>query len=142
VEKNRNAITQRGWGPRALNYNALCRPEVLASKPDNKKKTDVDLLDSKVAPDDLNLTEGLAGTLVERIVIHKSKETELTGSNAVERMRKRKAAAEESIRSHNKRITAGLLAAAGKFCLSADVRDYVRAGAQEKEANEYSRQLQ
>jgi tRNA G46 methylase TrmB len=57
-------------------------------------------------------------------------------------MRKRKATAEESICSHNKRITAGLLAAAGKFCLSADVRDYVRERAQEKEANEYSRQLQ
>jgi hypothetical protein len=103
----------------------LCHPEVLASKPDNKKKTEVDLLDSKVAPDDLNLTERLAGTLVEKIVIHKSKEAELTGSNAVERMRKRKATAEESICSHNKRITAGLLAAAGKFRLSVDVHNYV-----------------
>ena len=109
-----------------MNYNALCHPEVLASKPDNKKKTEVDLLDFKVAPDNLNLTEGLAGTLVEKIVIHKSKEAELTGSNAVEQMRKRKATAEEGICSHNKRITAGLLAAAGKFRLSAVVRDYVR----------------
>ena len=107
-----------------------------------KNDSEVEILNSQVAPESLNLSEGLAGTLVERIVLHKTKEAEQSGSNAVERMRKRKATAEENLRSHDKRITAGLLAAAGKFRLAEDVRDYVRERVNEREEREYNRQLQ
>ncbi len=48
---------------------------------------------------------------------------------------------EESLWFHNKRMTAGLLAAAGKFCLTANVCDYIWERLQWKEAHEYSRQL-
>jgi hypothetical protein len=120
----------------------LLHPEVLTSKPGYKNDSKVEVLNSQVAPESLNLSEGLTGTLVERIVIHKTKEAEQCGSNAVERMRRRKATAEENLRSHDKRITAGLLAAAGKFRLAEDVRDYVRERVNEREEREYNRQLQ
>ncbi len=41
-----------------------------------------------------------------------------------------------------KQITADLLAAAGKFCLSEDIRDFVREWLNEREEHEYNRQLQ
>ena len=92
----------------------------------------MDGLDSQVAPEELNLSEGLVGSLVDKIYVHKAKEAENGGSNAVERMRKRKATAEENLRSHDKRITAGLLAAAGKYHLSADIRDFVQERVNER----------
>ncbi len=124
IETNRQAILKRGWGPRKLNFNALCHPEVLTSKPGYcTKKKGIDALDSQVAPDELSLSEGLVGSLVDKIYVHKAKEAENSGSNAVEWMRKQKATAEENFRSHNKGITAGLLAAAGRYHLSEDIHD-------------------
>jgi hypothetical protein len=37
VETNYQTISRRGWGQRAANYNALCHPEVLTTKPGSKK---------------------------------------------------------------------------------------------------------
>jgi hypothetical protein len=142
IETNRKAILQRGWGPRALNYNALLHPEVLTSKPGYScDKPAADGLTSQVTPDELNLSEGLAGTLVDRIFIHKSREAGNTGNNAVDQMKKRKATAEANLRSHDKRITAGLLAAAGRYHLSEDIRDHVQERANAKEQMEYDKQL-
>jgi hypothetical protein len=54
---------EKSWGPRALNYNALCHPEVLTSKPGSSiNKTDLNTLKSTVIPRELNLNGGLAGT--------------------------------------------------------------------------------
>jgi len=143
TQTNRKAIATRGWGPRALNYNALLHPEVLTSKPGYRNNgTELSTLDSNVTPEELNLSQGLAGTLVDKIYVHKAKEAELSGANAVDRVKKRKATAEDNLRSHDKRVTAGLIAAAGKFRLSEDIRDYVRERVQEKENREYSRQVQ
>jgi hypothetical protein len=79
--------------------------------------------------------------LVDRIVVHKMKEANRSGTNAADHLRKRKATAEANIASQEKRITAGLLAAAGKFHLCEDVRNFV----QQKNANvrqkEYERRL-
>ena len=133
VETNCQAISRRGWGPRALNYNALCHPEVLTTKPGCMKNTDVSTFDINICPDELNLSEGLAGTLVDKIFVYKTKEADNSGTNAVERMRKRKATAEQHIQSHDKRITAGLLAAAGRFQLGEEIRNYIQERANEKE---------
>jgi hypothetical protein len=142
VETNRQAISKRGWGPRALNYNALCHPEVLTTKPGFKNNTDATTLETTITPDELNLSEGLAGTLVDKIFVYKSKEADNTGINAVERMRKRKATAEQHIQSHDKRITAGLLAAAGRFQLGEDIRNFIQERANEKEQQQYEKHLQ
>ena len=57
-------------------------------------------------------------------------------------MRKRKATAEQHLRFHDKRVTAGLLASAGKFHLSEDVRDLIQERVNAKEQREYDKQLQ
>jgi hypothetical protein len=33
VETNQKAVLERGLGPKALNYNVLCHPEISSSKP-------------------------------------------------------------------------------------------------------------
>ncbi len=122
-DSNHKATGSRGWGQKALIYNALNHPEILASKPGYSNQSALNTMDSQVEPDELNLSNGLAAMLVDRIVIHKNKEGTCSGSNAAEQLRKHKATAEENLRALEKRITAGLLAAAGKFHLSSQVRD-------------------
>jgi hypothetical protein len=84
----------------------------------------------------------LAGTLVDKIFVYKTKEADNSGTNAVERMRKKKATAEQHIQSHDKRITAGLLAAAGRFQLGEEIRNYIQERANEKEQQQYEKRLQ
>ncbi len=80
----------------------------------------------EVDPEDLILSDGLVAMLVDKIVLYKSKEIARSGSNAADQQKKRKATAEEHLRAQENRITAGLLAAAGKFQLSEDVCSYVQ----------------
>jgi hypothetical protein len=70
------------------------------------------LPDSKVDPDELNRSGGIAATLIDRIVF--------------ERMRKRKEIAEAKMASKSSQMTAGLLASSGKFLLSRNVYGYVK----------------
>ncbi len=57
-----------------MNYNALLHPEILATKHGrNKNELTYDLATS-VPPTELSLMEGLAATLVDRIVDYKIKE--------------------------------------------------------------------
>jgi hypothetical protein len=72
-------------------------------------------LASTVKPKELNLSQGLAGTLVDKIYIHKAKEAQLSGNIAIEAVKKRKAE---------------------------DIHDYVRKSVQEKEHHEFNKQLQ
>ena len=123
VETNQKAVLHRGWGPKALNMNVLRNPEILAIMPNATK----DLmgrsqgLDSKITPTDLNINEGLAGTLVDRIVLESNKYATERGSSIAEITRKQKETALKSLENHEKRCTAGLLASAGKFSLGLDV---------------------
>lgn len=93
-DKNRNAIASRGWGPRALAYNALLHPEILTSKSNQPERPQ---LTSSANPQYLNLSEGIAATLVDRILPHKNREARLNGDNAEEIRKKRKTTAEERI---------------------------------------------
>jgi hypothetical protein len=97
TETNRKAISDRGWGPRALNYQVLLHPEILSSKPGQKQS--LALPDLQVCPDELNLSGGIAATLIDHIVIHKNKESSISGKGAFERMRKRKETSEAKIAS-------------------------------------------
>jgi hypothetical protein len=91
-----------------------------------------------VKPEELNLGTGLAATLVEKIVLHKKA---CSGENALENLRKRKATAEDNLKAQDKRIPAGLLAAAGKFHLSEDVRDYVKQKTANAQQKEYTKKM-
>ena len=88
VKTNIKAVAHRGWGPKALNYNVLLHPEILATKHGAKEKELTTGLETNVAPEDLNLSEGLAATLVERIVDYKVKEASCNGVGADEQQRK------------------------------------------------------
>jgi hypothetical protein len=75
LEMNQKAALHRGWGPKALNMNVLMNPEIMALAPNASK----DLmersqdLDSKMSPTELSISVGLAGTLVNRIVLESNK---------------------------------------------------------------------
>ena len=93
-----------------------------------------------VTENEINLTEGLSGTLVDQIVIHRNREA-LTGEDALDQMRKRKATANEQIMLKNKRMTTGLLASSCRFCLSNKVCQYVQEKANTEKNNQIRAQL-
>jgi hypothetical protein len=124
-ETNRKAVLQRGWGPRALNYNCLLHEEIMASKPSiEEHQAKKPLIKSSLTPSELNLSGGLAGTLIDRIVAEKNKEG---GALTIDQVReKRRATARQSLENHEKRCSAGLIAAAGRFGLDSNFLAYVR----------------
>jgi hypothetical protein len=65
---------------------------------------------SSLLATNLNLSNGLAGTLIDRIVIEKNKESRM---NPAEAREKHRATAKKSLENHEKRCSAGLMAAAG-----------------------------
>ncbi len=124
-----------------MNYNALTHTEILASKPGYNKESALSTLKTEVVPEDLNLSDGLVAMLVDKIILHKNKEGARSGSNAADQQKKRKATAEENLRARDKRITAGLLAVAGKFQLSEKVRNYVQQKSANAQHKEYTKKL-
>jgi hypothetical protein len=136
VRTNVKAITSRGWGPKALNYNCLLHPEIAGTK-----QTLTSGLQTNVDPQELNLSVGLAATLVDRIVLYKNQEAARNGVSADEQRRKRKATAEERLKAHDKRISAGLLAAAGHFNLGSEVLNHVQQRVDAAKEKEYSAYL-
>jgi hypothetical protein len=64
VKANQKAIVSKGWGPRELNYNALCHPQILTSVPGTSIKRPADARESQALPEELNLSEGIAAALV------------------------------------------------------------------------------
>ncbi len=75
----------------ALNYNALLHFKILVPKTDNcNQEEPLNKLSSSVVPEELNISEGLASTVVDRIVVHKNKEAsghcvDATGDRGKER---------------------------------------------------------
>jgi len=98
-------------------------------------------LQTNVDPQELNLSVGLAATLVDRIVLYKNQEAARNGVSADEQRRKRKATAEERLKAHEKRISAGLLAAAGRFNLGSEVLNHVQQRVDAAKEKEYSAYL-
>jgi len=139
VLTNKTAIAQRGWGP--LNRNALLHPEIsctnTASPPVITAQSS--LTTSTVAPEELNLSEGLAGTVINRIVAAVNKDARVNQAPA-EAFAKRKASAKEAFIKHESRITAGRLASAGKFSLDSDVLELQRGSNDEKQAKCHKRE--
>ncbi len=115
-------MVHRGWGPKALNYNVILHPEIASSKPGNQPAPTK--MVTTVPASDLNLTDGLAGTLINRIVVEKNKETR--GTSAAKIGQKRHKTTKKSLENHEKRCLAGLIAAAGKFSLKEEVLAYVK----------------
>jgi hypothetical protein len=123
VETNRKAVLTRGWGPKALNYNVLLHKEIIGT---NKSETSSQQLTSTIDPRDLNLTEGLAGTLVDRICLRYNEESRQHDGTAEERKKKRQDAAKDKLEKHEKRVSAGLLVSSGQYRIDETVHGYVK----------------
>ena len=61
IGSNKKAVAKFGWGP--LNYNLLLHPEIRG------ENGNAVVLSSDVSPEELNLTQGLSGTLTNKIVM-------------------------------------------------------------------------
>lgn len=81
---------------------------------------------SIVDPSELNLTQGIAGTLIERVVHDVNKTLTQTGATIAKIRARRHATARGHLENHNKRLTAGLIASAGQFRLASDILGYAR----------------
>jgi hypothetical protein len=127
VDTNQQAVLHRGWGPKALNMNVLLHHKIVASKPSAKESQSEnssgtsDGLSSILSLSELNISEGLAGTLVDRIILESNREAALRGSNTAEITKKHKETVAKHLENHKKHCTAGLLACAGRFSLGEDV---------------------
>ena len=64
VNTNHNTVVNRGWGPKALNYYVLLHPKISSSSPCNQPAS-INTVVTDVPASDLNLSDGLAGTLID-----------------------------------------------------------------------------
>ena len=105
VLTNQKAILHCGWGPRALNFNVLLHPKILSSKPEEETETvqNVSGLKTDLDAGELNVTEGLAGTLIEQIMLQREKEARTKGANLKEITAKHHATAKAQLTNHEKR---------------------------------------
>ena len=129
TQSNRKAIADRGWNP--LTYNYLLHPEILATKfQENTTSTtagsgsgqsqergtsnQTESSDSGLAiAEKLNLTQGLASTLVGSILHVKMRYDARHGVNEEEILDQQAQTAREAMEK-GKRVTAGRLAATGR----------------------------
>jgi hypothetical protein len=81
---------------------------------------------------DLNLSGGLAGTLIDHVANEKNKENRAITFDEVHD--KCHATARQSLENHEKRCSTGLIAAARRFGLDENVLAYVRQAKEMEEA--------
>ena len=96
---NRVVICERGWRP--LNYNALNHPEIqltINGAADATLAVVTDRMDT-VPLDNLNLTKGFSGSLINKIVEHRNREASRTGVDQEEQAQKRKETAQAKLDS-------------------------------------------
>ena len=123
LQTNRNVIAKRGWGP--LTYNVLLLKEVESTKPGfndaSTTQSNIPLVPVKA----LNLTEGFAGTIPERICNHYNREAARNGIDMDSIARQRQETAQAGIDS-GRNYTAGLHFSAGHVAIGADVHEIQR----------------
>jgi hypothetical protein len=142
VETNQKAVLERGSGPKALNYNVLCHPEISSSKPEGDDNGEEKKgLMSALPPSELNLTDGLSGTLIEQIVLQSNKETRATGTSLAEMMAKHQATARNTVENHEKRCSTGLIAGAGMFMLNKEILGFAKRAKEVQDAKLRKKQL-
>ena len=157
IGTNKKAVADRGWSP--LNYNCLLHPEICGTRKESRQSDELlsnnsgdiegqDTLPTSTttaaagiiaSPDNLNLNHGLAGTLVDSIVEVRNRHDARNGINLEENRRKRVQTALDAINS-NKRYTAGLHAASGRFLLGPQVLTNFREKKRQQELQESERQ--
>jgi hypothetical protein len=134
---NKKAVADHGWSP--LNYNCLLHPEICGTRKEalcetnssreSEGEQEQDLPTTPVvesttiapaaatiSPDDLNLSKGVAGSLVDSIVEVRNRDDARNGNNLQENRRKTKQTAQDAIDAM-KRYSAGLHVASGRYLL-------------------------
>ncbi len=138
---NKKAVADHGWSP--LNYNCLLHPEICGTRKEalcetnssreSEGEQEQDLPTTPVvesttiapaaatiSPDDLNLSKGVAGSLVDSIVEVRNRDDARNGNNLQENRRKTKQTAQDAIDAM-KRYSAGLHVASGRYLLGPQV---------------------
>jgi hypothetical protein len=82
----------------------------------------------------LNLSQGLAGTIMTSLLEYKVRDDARNGINFEENMRKRVETAQETIRARTKRYGAGLHVSAQRFMLGPEVLDDMEEGEELKQS--------
>jgi hypothetical protein len=123
--------------------NVLLHPEIVASKPSAKENSSgtSNGPSSLLLPSELNISEGLADTLVDHIVFESNREAATRGSNVAEITKKQKETAAKKLENHEKRCTAGLLASDGRFHLGEDVLEHQRHSKEIEEEKRRQKEL-
>jgi hypothetical protein len=143
-QTNMKAIAARGWNP--LNYNILLHPEIQVSKTaqGGAVPSFTSKLTSTILPSNLNLSQGLAGTLMDDIVLYRQIEDARNGVNLLEQQRKRKERADAAAATHKKNMTGGQAAMMMKFRLGPEFLDHAlvrkRIAAEEQDKKDAKKQ--
>ena len=111
VPQNKKAIAERGWGP--LNYRCLLDPEIVATQ--HKEQSNIELAEQ------LNLSNGLAGSLIDTILDSRLRQDARNGVDREERKRKQIEKAKEIIAAKKKRYSAGLHVLSNQFRIGPNV---------------------
>ena len=98
---------------------------------------------STITPAGLNLKEGITGALLDKVIEFRNKEDSRNGINLDQMGHQRKESALWAI-AQNKRYTAGLLVAAGRFKLGTEALDdmtRMKRRAEEKESEKANKKI-
>ncbi len=118
-----------------MNYNCLLHKEIFCSEPTANNEPAISrsvALETSLFPSKLNLSTGLADTLVERIVGEVNVSNVLNENTIAERAQRQKYTVKSQLVNHEKRCTSGLLISSGTYKLDGTVIGYVKEG-KEKE---------
>jgi hypothetical protein len=154
-QQNKTAIAERGWGP--LNYYCLLHPEIMATHQhnasnnnnhgkesnsrDGARSTNImnshssqqaGVPDSCLIAEQLNLSQGLAGSLIDRILDTRIRDDARNGVNREENRLKKIESALEVINSKSKHYSAGTHVAAQRYLLGPEVLDNIEERQQQQ----------
>jgi hypothetical protein len=151
VVHNKSAIADRGWNP--LNYNCLLHPEIAATRyagpapgaglvsggggsdGDDDGREDVMIpAEGLHVVELLNLSKGLAGSLIDEILETRARDDARNGVNLEENRRKRVETAKQIISEKKKKYSSGLHVAAQRWMTGPDVLDNLEEREQQQAA--------
>jgi len=113
--------TSNALNEQPTNYNTLLHDEIQLTAV-SATQTELNAAITTITPAGLNLKEGITGTLLDKVIEFRNKEDSRNGINLDQMARQRKESALWAI-AQNKRYTAGLLVAAGRFKLGTEALD-------------------
>ena len=105
VRTNIKAVAEWGWG--LLNFNCLMHPELQMTTSQQGTQGTWARAETVVAPQQLNLNDSMAGTLIDKVVEYKNWEWEQTGNDAAEQAIWHSTAAWENISCSKENLHSG-----------------------------------